>query len=175
MNNQCINFRQRTKTKDKRKTVYFYCAEQRKEITFNDCRGCIYKEYKKCTRIVENCAFSMKKQQNFTKTVQKSMKIKQKSSKLAKLERNRFSIITDDMEHCILCGNKKDHIHEVFPGAFRQRSIKEHMVLPLCSSHHRQIHNDTELSLYWKRSCQKLFEKSRTRDEFIKIFGRSYL
>ena len=164
MNNQCINFRQRTKTINKRKTVYFYCTKQRKEITFDDCRGCIYKEYKE----KKSPAIS-----GFPK--RKPDSIKKKTSKLAKLERNRFSIITDDMEHCILCGNKKDHIHEVFPGAFRQRSIKEHMVLPLCSSHHRQIHNDTELSLYWKRSCQKLFEKSRTRDEFIKIFGRSYL
>ena len=185
MNNQCINFRQRTKTKDKRKTVYFYCTKQRKEITYDDCRGCNFKEYKKSTKFVKNSAKQEKKSLKIAKTVQKtaknsrklhySAKMNQKSSKLAKLERNRFSIITDDMKHCILCGNKKDHIHEVFPGAFRQRSIKEHMVLPLCSSHHRQIHNDTELSLYWKRSCQKLFEKSRTRDEFIKIFGRSYL
>ena len=33
--------------------------------------------------------------------------IKKKSKKLAKLEKNRFSIITKDLEHCYLCGSKK--------------------------------------------------------------------
>ena len=39
--------------------------------------------------------------------------LKKKSSKLAKLEKNRFSIITKDLEHCYLCGNKKQELHEL--------------------------------------------------------------
>lgn len=134
-----------------------FCKRKNKIIKISECNNCRYKEYKNMT----NCRTSIKS--------------RQKSKKLAKLERNRFSILTDDLEHCVICNKPKEHLHEVFPGAFRQRSMKERMVMPLCAFHHTQIHKDTELSLYWKQSCQKLFEKSHTRDEFIKIFGRNYL
>ena len=55
-----------------------------------------------------------------------SSRIKQKSSKLAKLERNRFSIITKDLEHCYICTKKgmknisKDDLHELLEGKNRQ-------------------------------------------------------
>lgn len=42
--------------------------------------------------------------------------IKKKSKKLAKLEKNRFSIITKDLEHCYLCGSKKQDFHELIEG-----------------------------------------------------------
>ncbi len=106
------------------------------------------------------------------KTLQKRSVI---NKKIAKLEKNRVSILTNDLTRCIVCGNKKDHLHEVFPGKNRINSMKEHMVLPLCIYHHIQIHNDSQMALYWKRLCQKIFEKSHTREEFINIFGRSYL
>lgn len=130
----------------------FECKKTKKIINIKECINCKNKEYKS-----------------------NNHQIKKKSSKLAKLEKSRYSVFTDDLEHCIICGKRKDHIHEIFFGAYRQRSIKEHMVLPLCTYHHTQIHKDIELSLYWKRSCQKEFEKSHTREEFIKTFGKSYI
>lgn len=42
------------------------------------------------------------------------IKIKQKSSKLTKLEKNRYSIITDNLEKCYFCPKKKKELHEVF-------------------------------------------------------------
>ena len=143
----------------------FYCTAKKKEIDYHNCSKdceCYIDKYEQ--KNINHCA-----------KLSNSHQIKNKSKKLAKLERERFSILTNDLEHCIICGAKKDHLHEVFPGAFRQRSMKEHMVLPLCTFHHTQIHSDIELSLYWKRSCQKKYEESHTRDEFIKIFGRNYL
>mgnify|MGYP001625128624 CR=1 FL=1 len=157
------------------------CKKQNKIINIKECNNCKYKEYKKCTELSQNSANSVSENNllHYKSAKQTnchtSKKIRQKTSKLAKLERKRFSVFTDDLEHCIICKTKKDHLHEVFPGAYRQRSMKEHMILPLCTYHHTQIHKDIELSLYWKRSCQKEFEKSHTRDEFIKIFGKSYL
>lgn len=157
MNNKCKYFRRRTKTISKKRMVYLYCTKNRKEIQYSNCKNCPYKEYKEY------------------KKLESKSTIKQKTNQLSKLERNRKSLFTDDLEHCIICGKKKEHLHEVYSGAYRIRSIKEHMVLPLCSFHHRQIHEDMTLNLYWKRSCQKLFEESHSRDEFITIFGRSYL
>lgn len=42
------------------------------------------------------------------------VKIKQKSSKLAKLEKNRFSILTNNLEKCYFCSKKRKELHEVF-------------------------------------------------------------
>jgi len=148
----------------------FECKKTGKIININDCKNCKYKEYK-CTKIKDNCAKASKNRQQ----MHNNCAIKKKTNKLSKLERNRYSVFTDDLEHCIICGNKKDNLHEVFPGAYRLRSMKYHMVLPLCAHHHTQMHEDIELSLYWKRSCQKEFEMSHTREEFIKIFGKNYL
>ena len=44
----------------------------------------------------------------------KTVHIKKKSGRLAKLERNRHSIITDDLKHCYICGAKKEDLHEIF-------------------------------------------------------------
>lgn len=46
-------------------------------------------------------------------------KMRKKSKKLAKLEKNRYSILTDDLEHCFTCElerriRKKEDLHEVF-------------------------------------------------------------
>ena len=50
-------------------------------------------------------------------------KIKQKSNKLAKLEKNRFSILTNNLEKCYFCNNKKMELHEAFR---RKKQTKKH-------------------------------------------------
>ena len=139
------------KTRSRKYRYYNYCTKLKKEIQYNDCKICNLKEYKSYKPL------------------------KQKTSKQAKLEKNRFSLFTDDLSKCIICGKPKEHIHEIFPGSYRKQSIKYHMVLPLCFHHHKLMHEDAELCSYWKRLCQQKFEENYTRSEFIKIFGRSYL
>ena len=65
-------------------------------------------DFKKCNCHCKN--FELKGKNTNDKNV------KYKSNKISKLERNRFSILTNDLEHCILCGQKKDNLHEVFGG-----------------------------------------------------------
>ena len=84
--------------------------------------------------------------------------------------------------HCILCGiGGVLHKHHVFGGANRKISEKYNYVIDLCPFHHNLggkecIHQDAELSLYFKKIYQRKFEQEEgTREEFIKIFGRSYL
>ena len=101
--------------------------------------------------------------------------MKQKSSKIAKLERNRFSIITDDMEHCILCGNKKDHIHELFFGRNRTNSMKYGTVVPLCSSCHARMHNDIKLQEIYHKIGQDCFNQHYPNLDFMEIFKINYL
>lgn len=44
----------------------------------------------------------------------KVVEIKQKSKKLAKLEKNRFSILTSNLDKCYFCEKKKKDLHEAF-------------------------------------------------------------
>lgn len=156
----CKNLRIRTK----KGVHYKYCTLLKKIIT-DECYNCINKEYK--TKNVKNSFYK------------KSTLNVHKSSKISKLERNRTSIFTDDLEHCIICGNKKDNLHEIIYGKNRLNSMKYGFVIPLCFNHHvgnRGIHNNRELDLYYKRKCQEYFENNiGSRLEFIRIFGKSYL
>ena len=122
----------------------------------SECSNCKYKEY----LIKSN-----------------STKLKNRTYKQAKLERNRFSILTCDLEHCIVCGVKKEHLHEVFYGRNRANSIKYGLVLPLCSTHHSEMHINKEWQDYWHIVAQKRFMEyyHKSIDEFIEIFKINYL
>lgn len=110
-----------------------------------------------------------------------SSRIKQKSSKLAKLERNRFSIITKDLEHCYICYKKgmknipKDDLHELLEGKNRQVSMKYGLVIPICRKCHNLVTNDKTLQDKLHKVAQKEFKKHYKTENFIQIFGQSYL
>lgn len=103
--------------------------------------------------------------------------MKKKSSSLAKLERNRFSILTDDLDTCMLCGMTATDLNEVYRGRNRQNSMKWGCVMPLCRHCHTYMTDNTELENKWKKLCQKVMMKyyHMTEEEFIKIFKRNYL
>lgn len=174
MNNYCINLKKR-KNKP-------YCKLLNKEIKLSTCRDCDNKEYKKSTSNKKSTATSgqmRKNAQSLTKEQQKKIKMHNKSKKLTKLEKNRKSVFTEDLEHCYLCGKPREHLHEIIYGKNRINSIKYNFVIPLCANHHTGkdgIHFNKDLDLYYKRLCQIYFENNiGNRIEFIKIFGRNYL
>ena len=101
--------------------------------------------------------------------------MKTKSNKLAKLERKRTSILTEQEDVCFLCGRLRDDIHEIFGGANRTASMKHGFCVPLCRSCHERVTNNEEASKVLKRLCQAKFEKTHTRQEFYDIVGRNYL
>ena len=117
------------------------------------------------------------KPKDLKRAEQKSEQIKKKSNKLAKLERNRYSIITNDLKHCYICfeqGKKnvlKDDLHEIYGGSNRKRSIENGFVVPLCRKHHQ----DKTILNWLKKFAQLEFEENHTREEFIKIFGKSHI
>ena len=100
--------------------------------------------------------------------------IKKKSSKLAKLENNRFSILTDDLTKCYLCKNKKQDLHEIFGGKNRQASMRYGLVIPVCRQCHTGIDKDIQLMLDLHQLGQRAFE-SKYKEDFIKVFGQNYL
>lgn len=99
--------------------------------------------------------------------------MKVKSNKLANLERKRFSIFTTQYKVCYYCHNNRDKtdMHEVYGGSNRIRSIKNGLCVPLC----RKCHSSELVIQDLRRWCQREYEKTHTRDEFISLIGKSYL
>ena len=101
--------------------------------------------------------------------------MKNKTSKLAKLERNRKSILTDDLEHCIICKQSPVDIHEIYGGSNRKVSMQNNFCVPLCREHHRLATLNNSFSLQLKQLCQRKYEKTHTRQEWLKLIGKNYL
>lgn len=158
----CKNFKKRTK----KYKAFFYCSLLKREITFEECSHCKNKNYKEYSKLKSNS------------------EIKKRTTKQAKIERDRYSLFTEDMDHCIECGLPGINKHEIFYGSGKRKlSIKYGLVIPLCTcKHHDQvnkhgIHFDTELRDKWHKKGQAMFMKhyGKTADEFKEIFGRKYL
>lgn len=95
----------------------------------------------------------------------------------------RYSIITNDLEHCIVCGTNNVELHEVFYGIRnRNKSIEDGLVIPLCHKYHHHgnlvgIHQDIQLDLKYKKIAEKKWIEyyNKTTNDFIKRYGRNYL
>lgn len=91
------------------------------------------------------------------------------------------SLITGDMEHCYICGSPYVQVHHCCHGtANRKLADKYKLVVPLCHKHHTgsldSVHRNAEIDLRFKQIAQEAFEaKKGSREDFIRIFGKSYL
>jgi len=147
--NNCINLKIKLN-----RTLY--CKKRKKIITIDDCKLCKYKEYKNIQQ----------------------KKIKQRTYKQAKKEKNRYSIIYKDMNKCCVEGCAtpyyKVESNEVFEGSFRNRSILNGAICPLCKNHHNLFHNNIIFNLEYKLLFQQLYVESKSLEWFIKTFGQDY-
>ena len=82
---------------------------------------------------------------------------------------------------CYICRSRQAlHKHHCFFGrGNRYISEKKGFTAFLCASHHNLgsvcVHNNRSMDLMLKRECQKEYEKTHTREEFIKLIGKNYL
>lgn len=90
------------------------------------------------------------------------------------LEKNRYSILVNDLSRCYLCGKPKNHLHEIYFGKNRINSMKYGCVVPLCASCHTKVHSNIELDLKLKKLCQKRFIEVYD-DDFLSIFRKNYI
>lgn len=177
-----------------------YCKLLDKEITFSHCRECDNKEYKinnkKCTIFVKNETFYTENAQNNKKIVQNlsnknqikkksasngkspvgSGKIKNKSNKQAKKERERFSVFTS-ADRCFVCKSTYQLTwNEIYRGRNRSNSMEDGFCLRMCLNCHRKFQDDTNFNDFWHREAQLYFEEHYgTKEDFIKKYRRNYL
>lgn len=87
------------------------------------------------------------------------------------------SIVTDNLKACYVCGMRATEIHHCLHGySNRKWAEKYHLVVGLCHSCHRKVHDsDVELDRFLQRAGQKAFEEHYKELDFRKIFGKNYL
>ena len=116
--------------------------------------------------------FAFPKQKKVKK--KKAYRLKQKTKKLAKLEKSRFSIITNNLDKCYLCLKTKDELqkklelHEIFRGRNRQKCMIWGLVVPLCDKCHKKVtlHRNLEL----EQKAKTIFIKKYGEDKFVEEF-----
>ena len=86
------------------------------------------------------------------------------------------SIMTDDFEHCFVCGKQAQQWHHVMNKSDKKKSEKYGLLIPVCSKCHAKIHDtDEELNKQIKKIAQADFLKDHSFADWLRIFGKSYL
>lgn len=123
---------------------------------------------------LSNSFHPVPKQKTGQKCTENTVKsgLKKKSSRLAKLERQRDKDIVKE-GICEVCGNYSKHLdpHEIFGGSNRKRSIEHKFVKLLC----RRCHDNEDIKKQLRIDAQKEYMKTHTEEEFIKLIGKSYI
>ena len=81
---------------------------------------------------------------------------------------------------CYVTGSPLDlHEHHIFMGPNRKISEKYGFKVWLRADWHNMsdygVHFNSELDLHLKQECQRKFEETHTREEFIALIGQSFL
>lgn len=94
--------------------------------------------------------------------------------------RKLWSVFTNDMDHCYFTGSYPVERHHIFGGSNKKNSEKYGFVIPLRPDMHpngaQAGANAHEIDIKLKQMAQTYFEANYgTREEFRRIFGKSYL
>lgn len=100
--------------------------------------------------------------------------MKKKSYELAKLEKYRESVFTDNMQMCYVCGRPASSKHEILYGTNRRNSMVFGYVLPLCLNCHRSFHKNHVLTNEWAKKCQIYHEEKYGVQDWMEHFHRNY-
>lgn len=131
-----------------------YCKYKKEIIKLKDCSNCIYKSYKN----------------NISKK-----QIKHNTPKLAKLEKNRFSLFHDG-KSCIICNSDYELTwHEIYRGKNRPNSMIYGLCIRLCYYCHDKYQENKSFNDYWHKKGQIKFEEVYPDLNFVSIFHRDYL
>ena len=85
-------------------------------------------------------------------------------------------------KECYITGSTYNlHLHHIYAGSRRKISDREGFVVWLTGHYHNQsndgVHgkNGHELDLKLKQDCQRKYEETHSREEFMQLIGKNYL
>lgn len=96
------------------------------------------------------------------------------------MSKRLWSVFTEDMDYCYFTGTAPVERHHIFGGANRKNSEKYGFVIPLRPDlHPNGVYAGQSaklIDLKLKTMAQEYFEREYgTRDDFRRIFGKSYI
>lgn len=96
------------------------------------------------------------------------------------MSKRLWSVFTEDMDHCYFTGTAPVERHHIFGGVNRKNSEKYGFIVPLRPDiHPNGVYAGQSaklIDLKLKTMAQEYFEREYgTRDDFRRIFGKSYL
>lgn len=103
-----------------------------------------------------------------------------------KRQKHKDSILQGKDGRCYLCMKKGSdkifpvvHKHHAFLGANRKIAEAEGLYVFLCPEHHEfgedAVHRNYENLREIQRDAQRAYEKTHSRKQFMKLFGRNYM
>lgn len=109
-----------------------------------------------------------------------------KSGKKKKRKKHRKSVLHEKDGTCYLCMMKGIYRtyryteeHHIYGGPNRATSEANGFKCHLCLDHHRNgpeaVHNNMENMRLLQRECQRAYEETHTREEFMELIGRKEL
>lgn len=87
----------------------------------------------------------------------------------------------DRADKCFTCGSFYDiELHHIFKGKNRKVSDRNGFTVHLCAVCHRGrfgVHGKDghNIDLYLMETCQRTYEETHTRAEFMALIGKNYL
>lgn len=92
---------------------------------------------------------------------------------------SKWSILQGEERQCYFCLSPYVEYHHIYFASLRKISDKHHFTVWLCHTHHTgsldSVHRNRQMDLTLKQACQKKYEETHTREEFMRLIGRSYL
>lgn len=81
---------------------------------------------------------------------------------------------------CYICGSRQNiHLHHIYQNANRNNSDKIGAWVYLCANHHTldrySVHQCPKMAMELKIKAQEEYEKTHSREDFMKIIKRNYL
>ncbi len=81
---------------------------------------------------------------------------------------------------CYICRKRGiTQVHHIFYGPLRGMSDENGLIAHLCMDCHMNaphaVHRCIDTDLKLRQRCQRAFERSHTRDEFVSLVGKNYL
>lgn len=110
-----------------------------------------------------------------------------KEANRKKRKAHKKSILQEKNGTCYLCIrlhgdfriHRITHEHHIYDGPNRSISEAEGFKTYLCLEHHQYgpeaVHNNKENMRILQQDCQKEYERTHTREEFMRLIGRNFL
>lgn len=91
--------------------------------------------------------------------------------------------ILQDEKKCFVTGSERGlHKHHIFGGTMNRDNSEKYGLWVwlrwdrhVADSYHDTPHNCIQMDIWLKRIAQQKFEENHSREEFMQIFGRSWL